>query len=454
MSAGTGRQPWRRVILFVGVALLVALGALIAMQFVRDPAYSNQAQIEALKKLNLPQSKAATTDWPQWRGPNRDGVSAETGLLKSWPADLLTGPRKLWEAKTGSGFSSVAVADGRAYTMFQDGNSEAVVCWDAETGKELWRFRYPARYTNRFGSGPRSTPTVDGDRVYTVGGEGKMHCLKARPATPTGEAVWSKDLLADFGAQNLEWGVSFSPLVEGDLVFVNPGGPDGNSIAALNKYDGKVKWKALDDQAGYSSPVAATIAGKRQVVFFTAEGPLGVAPDDGTLYWRYRWRTSHGVNAATPIVVGDYVFVSSGYNRGCVLLKVEADGDAMSAEGVYRHRDMANHFSSSVRYRDHLYGFNDTALTCLDFRTGERQWEHDGFRKGSLTVADGRLIILGEEGTLALAEATPEAYRQVSSLKFSDAQCWTVPVVANGRLYVRDQARLVCVDLRQNMPAR
>jgi outer membrane protein assembly factor BamB len=403
--------------------------------------------MQQLGLATLPEHAASTTDWPQWRGPNRDGISSATDLLASWPEDLLT-RRKVWERPAGGGFSALAVAGGRAYTLVQDGDDEAVVCWDAETGQERWRFRYPCRYVNNMGSGPRSTPTVDGDLVFTVGATGLMHCLKTNPASAGGEVVWRRDLLKDFGAPNLQWGVSFSPLVQGQRVFVNPGGPDGNSVAALDRLTGKTVWHALNDRAGYSSPVAATLAGKPQVVFFTGEGAVGVSPADGTLYWRYPWHTSYDVNAATPLVVGDYVFLTSGYDKGCGLLQVENEGSGQTASPVYQHRKMRGQFSSPVRYKDCIYGFDDTFLKCLDLRTGKELWRQRGFDKGSLLIAGGRLILLGEYGRLALAEATPDGYRELSAVQFSEQKCWTVPALANGRLYLRDPARVVCLDLR------
>jgi outer membrane protein assembly factor BamB len=447
MLLPTRRQRWRTACLWAALALFFVFAALAALVYLRDPSYSDAARLEELRHAHLAEHKATTTDWPQWRGPNRDGVSADKDLLARWPADLLTA-RKLWERPAGAGFSSVAVAGGRAYTLMQDGDSEAVVCWDAPTGKELWRFRYPCRYVNGMGSGPRATPTVDGDVVYTVGGTGLLHCLKTHPASPAGELVWGKDLLKLFGARNLQWGVSFSPLVLGERVYVNPGGPGGNSVAALDRRTGQTAWHALDDPAGYSSPVAATLAGKPQVVFFTGEAAAGLSPADGTLYWRFPWKTSYNVNAATPLVVGDYVFLTSGYGRGCVLLKIEPDGDGQRPGPVYRNRNMRCQFTSPVRYKDQIYGFDESYLKCLDLRTGEVRWQQGGFDKGSLLVADGRLIILGEFGRLALAEATPEGYRELSAVQFSRDKCWTMPTLAGGRLYLRDPERVVCLDLR------
>jgi hypothetical protein len=386
-------------------------------------------------------SAASSKDWPQWRGSNRDGVSSETSLLTTWPEN---GPRKLWEQPVGRGYSSIAVADGRVYTHMQQGGDEVVACWST-AGEPLWRFSYPASYRNPYGNGPRATPTVDGKHVYTVGGTGIMHCLKTHPASPQGEKVWRKDLLEEFGAGNLQWGVSFSPLVEGNLVYINPGGPAGASCAALDKLTGETRWQALDDQAGYSSPVAATIAGQKQVVFFTAAGLVGLTPDRGELLWRFPWETSYGANVATPIIVGDYIFLSSGYDRGCAVVRIR-DGQASK---VYENKNMRNHFSSCVFFKDHLYGFNESVLTCLDFRTGQIRWKQGGFKKGSLLIADGKLIVLGEYGKLALAEATPDAYRELTSFEVSTDRCWVVPALADGRLYVRDQGNLMCFDVKE-----
>jgi outer membrane protein assembly factor BamB len=446
------QRPQGRLLCLLGSAVCFLIFLILAgLVYFRDPAYSDPARLQELLHAHFTDKKANTTDWPQWRGPKRDGVSAETNLLAAWPDDLLT-RRKVWEQPVGEGYSSLAVAAGRAYTLMQDGDQEAVVCWDAETGKELWRYRYPARFIDRQGNGPRSTPAVDGDYVYTVGATGLMHCLKTHPSSAGGQVVWSKDLLQDFHASNLPWGVSFSPLVEGGLVYVNPGGPSGQSVAALDKYTGKTVWQALDDQAGYSSPLTATLAGKRQVIFFTAHELAGLSATDGTVYWRYPWRTEYDVNAATPIVAGDYVFVTSGYGHGCGLLKIEAAGDRCEAVPVYldgrRNARLRSQFSSPVRYQDHIYGFDETKLTCLDFRTGKVCWRQAGYDKGSLLAADGKLIVLGEFGRLALVEANPAGFHELSAVQFSEQKCWTAPALAAGRLYLREPGRVVCLDLR------
>ncbi|MCH7725734.1 MAG: PQQ-binding-like beta-propeller repeat protein [Planctomycetes bacterium] len=395
---------------------------------------------------NAPASVTArqmSFEWPQWRGPNHDGVSRATNLLTSWPE---RGPNTLWKkATSGTGYSGLSIAAGRLYTLMQDGKDEAVVCLDAATGEELWRFRYAASFINDQGSGPRSTPTVDGDRVYTVGATGILHCL----SSATGKKIWRRDLIKELDGRIPDWGVSFSPLVDGDLVFTHPGGSAGNSLAAFNKHTGELRWKSLDDRPGYGSPISMTTAGVRQILFFTGEALVSVAPENGRLYWRYPWLTMMDCNVATPICAGDHVFISSGYGHGCALLKIASKGSgALGVDLVYEHDQMRNHFSTSVLYEDHLYGFDETRLVCMELTTGNVLWRAKGFRKGSLVVADGHLIILGENGKLALAEATPAAYRKKASYRMSRNRCWTVPTLANGRLYVRDQEQITCLDLK------
>jgi outer membrane protein assembly factor BamB len=387
-------------------------------------------------------------DWPQWRGPNRDGVSTEPGILTAWPAG---GPKVLWEARVGEGFASVAVVKGRVFTIFQDGDSEAVVAWNAESGEEIWRCRYPCRYRNDFGNGPRATPSVDGDFVYTVGATGLMHCMQAFTGQSTGELVWEKDLLRDFGATAPKWGVSFSPLVEGERVYIMPGGPNGSSLAALDKRTGAVVWKRHDDPASYSSPIAATIHEQKQILFLTGSRLISVHPDTGARLWDYPWPITNETNIATPIVENDYVFIASGYGRGYVLLRIEQDGASLKPHYEHKNRRaMRNHFSTCVRYKDHLFGFDDSTLMCMNFLTGKIEWKERGFDKGSVLLVNDHLIIYGANGVLALAEATPREYVEKARFQFSaqGRSCWSVPVVSNGRLYVRDQERLVCFDVK------
>jgi outer membrane protein assembly factor BamB len=412
----------------------------------RDYTRHDRAQLQVLSTQPLVVHHAPSNDWPQWRGPQRDGVSTEIGLLAQWPSG---GPPLLWENPIGEGHASIAVAKERLFTMLRQGEREAVVCWDARTGNEIWRCEYPCDYQNDHGSGPRSTPAVDGDCVYAVGANGMMHCLKAFTDQPGGEIVWKKDLSREFHAETPKWGVSFSPLVEGDRVFIQPGGPNGGSLAALDKRTGKILWSQCDDPASYSSPIAATLHGERQMLFFTANRLVSLDPGTGSQLWDYAWPSDQQCNIATPIVVHDYVFISSGYGPGCAVLKINKANDTWSAALVYSHRRMRNHFSICVRHDDCLYGFDHGVLTCMNFRTGEIRWKTRGFDKGSLLLVNDRLIVYGETGILAMAEATPEAYRETARFEFAtQGPCWSVPVIANGRLYVRAPNKLACFDVR------
>jgi outer membrane protein assembly factor BamB len=271
----------------------------------------------------------------------------------------------------------------------------------------------------------------------------------------TGELLWRHDLAAEFGEGEIHeslayWGHCCSPLIEGRLVITETRGPLGD-VAAFDKHTGELVWKALGDPAGYSSPIAVTLAGVRQVVFFTGAGLVGLAVDNGKAFWRYPWETNDYCNIATPVAADRYLFISSGYDRGCALLEIirQSDG-SWRAEPVYTHKRMRCHFSSPVLYHGFLYGFDNEFLSCMDFRTGKIQWKQRGFAKGSLMVADGHLIILGENGNLAVADASPQGYRQSGSFQFSHQRCWSVPVLADGKLYLRDQEQIVCYDLKKH----
>ena len=380
-------------------------------------------------------------DWPQWRGPNRDGLSKETGLLKQWPAD---GPPLVWKAAgAGRGYSSFSIANGRLFTMGLRGDREFVIAFDIANGKEAWATPHGSAFHNDRGDGPRGTPTIDGDRIYALGGNGDLSCLEAR----TGKIVWTKNVLREFGGSNITWGISESPLVMGNKVMVNAGGQNA-SIVALNKDNGAVIWKSQSDEAGYSSAIPLLVNGGTQVVFFTAQRALGLDVNDGRLLWEYGKPANNVANVATPIARGNRVFISSDYGTGGGVVEIKADG---RAQEIYFTKDMRNHHSSSVLVGDHLYGFSSSVLTAMKFDTGEIAWRDRSVGKGSLVYADGNLYCFSENGVVGLVEATPAGYREKGRFRIQQGSLptWTHPVVAGGRLYLRDQDTIYAFDVKQ-----
>ena len=384
---------------------------------------------------------AWAADWPQWRGPNRDGISSETGLLDAWPKG---GPPLVWKIQgLGEGYSSAAIAAGRLYIQGQHGDEEFVLAFDAGSGKPLWRAHTGIPFKESRGYGPRSTPTVDGDRLYALAADGMLVCLK----TATGERIWGFNIVDHFHSHVPHWGISESPLVEGDRVIVTPGG-SGAAVVALDKMSGKLLWQSQSDRAGYSSPMAFDAGGSRELAVFTADAALGLDFATGKLLWRYERVANGTANIATPIVHDGEVFVSSDYGTGCVLLRVAAGG---SASEVYFNRDMRNHYSTSVLVGDYLYGFSSSILTAMKFQTGEVAWRDRSVGKGSLIYADKRLYVLGEDGVVALVDATPAGYREISRFEISkgDFPTWSQPVIANGQLYLREQDNLSCYNIKK-----
>lgn len=386
---------------------------------------------------------SAYADWPQWLGPDRTGISTETGFLKTWPKG---GPAVVWKKNLGEGFSGISVANGRVFTMFAEGDDEFVICLKEESGDEIWRFRTGAKFEEwQGGNGPRSQPTVDGDRVYVLGAEGWLYALDV----VNGKMIWSVDLVDGLGGRFPRFGFSNSALVEGDLLFLEAATRKGTFLA-LRRTDGEVAWASQNDVASYSSPIAVDLAGARQVVYFSGDAAVGLSPVDGSLYWRYPWKTSYDLNIATPIFVPpDQIFISSGYDHGAALLRIEAGGDGMAATRVWENRRMKNHFGTSVLVGDYIYGFDNAILKCIEARTGKEQWKHRGYGKGALVYADGHLILLSDNGRLALARATPEGFKERAGAQVLAGRSWTAPTLANGRVFVRDMRKIVCLDLRQ-----
>ena len=386
---------------------------------------------------------AVAADWPQWRGPARDGISAESGLLEEWSPG---GPPLLWKTNgLGEGYSSVAVSGGRVFTQGQKQRRQFVIALDEETGAILWETPLGNSYRHGRGNGPRGTPTVNQGNVYALGGEGSLICVEAA----TGKRLWYSNLLKRFGGRNTSWGISESPLVDGNRVIVNAGG-SGASVVALDKKNGNLIWKSQSDEAGYSSAVAAQAGGVHQYVVLTGEAAVGLRADSGRLLWRYERVSNRTANVATPIVRGDHVFVSSDYGTGGALLELTEDRGDLEVREVYFNRDMRNHYSSSVLVGDYLYGYSSRILTSMNFKTGEVAWRDRSVGKGQIIYADGHLYLLSEDGDVGLVEATPDGYREKSrySIGRGDYPTWALPAIANGKLFLRDQDRLYCYNIR------
>jgi outer membrane protein assembly factor BamB len=380
-------------------------------------------------------------EWPQWRGPNRDGISKETGLLKQWPEQ---GPPLVWKATGGGGgYSSLSVANGRLYTMGLRGDREFVIAFDIATGKEVWATPHGKAYRDSRGDGPRGTPTFEAGRLYSLGGNGDLSSIDAK----TGKIIWSMNVLQKFGGENIGWGISESPLVIGEKLIVNAGGP-GASIVALNKKDGTLIWKSQNDKAGYSSGMPVQIGDTTQVVFFTNNRAVGLDLKDGKLLWDYPRAANNVANVATPVVRGNRVFISSDYGTGAGMVEIKADG---KAQEVYFTKDMRNHHSSSILVGDHLYGFSSSVLTAMRFDTGEIAWRDRSVGKGSLVYADGHLYALSENGVVGLIEATPKGYVEKGRFRIQQDSLptWTHPIVVGGRLYLRDQDTIYAYDVRE-----
>ena len=389
-------------------------------------------------------------DWPQWRGPNRDGVSTETGLLKEWPAG---GPQLVWKANgLGNGYSTLAIAGGRIFTIGETNGMSSVIALDIADGKPVWSAKLGKPGAPGWGGfeGPRATPTVDGDSLYAVGQWGDLVCVE----TATGKERWRKDYVKDFSAPRPEWGFAESPLVDGDKVMITPGGNQG-AVVALDKKTGAIVWrsKQFTDSAQYSSLIIADIAGVRQYVQLTAASVAGIAAADGKLLWRAP-RVGRTAVIPTPIYSDGFVYVTSGYGVGCNLLKISATGGKFSAQEVYANKVMANHHGGAIKVGNSVFGYSDgKGWTCQDFKSGEAKWqEKDKLGKGSLAYADGHFYLRSEDkGTVALIEASPQGYMehgQFDQPNRTDKKSWTHPVIAGGKLYVRDQDLLLCYDVK------
>lgn len=392
-----------------------------------------------------PSTGTTETDWPQFRGPQQNGVSAEKGLLRSWPE---SGPKILWKKPIGNGFSMVTAVGDALYTMAVEGESEMAYRLRASDGEVVWRVAIGPVFPEVFGDGPRATPTVEGGVVYALSAAGRLHALEMKDGTRR----WELDLVKELGSSTPDRGFASSPLVDGDLLLLEAGGKEGKAVVALDKKTGKVRWSALTGEAGYTTPLAVTIDGVRQYVFLrSAGGDLVSLLPDGKVHWQYSWRA--GAIASPLFLPPNRIFASATDDIGAVLLEIgKADGKATVRE-VWKNRLMKNHFSSSVLYEGHIYGFDNASLKCIVAETGEQKWVQRGYGKGSLIAADGLLYILSDQGQLILAEATPAGFHEKGKVQVLEGRTWTAPVLSHGRLYLRNDKEMIVIDVRTQAPA-
>lgn len=388
-------------------------------------------------------------DWPNFLGPDRNGVSGDTGLLVEWPEE---GPPLVWEREIGEGYGAPVIADGKLVFFHRVGNNEVVECVSAVDGSEVfWTQEYPTRYRSQYGDGggPRSSATIVGDRVFTFGAEGVLTCLDF----DTGDIVWQREVNKQYKVSRGFFGAGTAPVVEGDILLLNVGGA-GAGVVGFDISTGEPVWQVTDDAASYSTPIVATINGERLAIFHSRNGLLILEPTTGELLHScpFASRINASAIAATPVVIDDLIFLSGAYGVGSVVLRITPDG----LEEVWKSlKAMQNHWATSIYHEGYLYGVNGrhesgSKLRCIDFETGEIQWDGDrNLNRVTMIMADGRFIAVTEKGELGLLEVNPKAYKKIATARVMPARVQTPPVLAQGLLYLRSDRELKCFNLRQ-----
>lgn len=420
------------------------------------------SQIATADKPNAPIAPTAPSlGWSDFRGPNRDGRYTGTPIRTTWPRE---GLRRLWKQPIGGGYASFVVADGRAFTIEQRRNQEVVAAYDIQTGREVWTNAWNASFEESMGGdGPRATPTYHDGHVYALGAEGELRVLDAAKGT----LVWRRNILSDNGAYNLSWGMSAAPLIVDDKVIVLPGGTRGNSVVAYSKATGDPVWKALNDEASYTSPMLVTIGGVRQILVVTATRVVGLTPDKGTLVWEYPWATFSGINVAQPIVFThngrDRIFMSASYGHGAAVFELTPStrlgtGPSTSlgaggshrfqAKTIWENERMKNKFTSSVLHNGHIYGLDESILASVNAETGEQNWKGGRYGYGQLVLAGDHLVVLTEEGDVVLVRATPARHEEVARFPAIEGKSWNHPIIADGKLLVRNIQEMAAFDIR------
>ena len=390
---------------------------------------------------------AIATDWPQFLGPDRNGTYAGPPLSENWGS---SGPKVVWRKQVGQGFAGPAVVQNHVLLFHRVGNEEVLESLDAKTGASTWRYAYPTNYRDDFGfdEGPRAVPVAANGLVYTFGAQGQLHAVDLAKGT----RVWSEDTMKRFNVPKGYFGAAGSPLVEGGRVIANIGG-DKAGIVAFEAKTGKVVWTATDDDASYSSGMAATIGGRRSAIFLTRDNLIGLDPATGSIQFQRRWRAriAASVNAATPLVVGDSIFVSAQYGPGAGVLRVEGSKlvDVWASDEA-----LSNHYATSVYHDGYLYGYHGRqefgpSLRAVEFKTGTVKWSQDQFRAGSITLVGDKLLIIREGGEMILAPASPQGFTPLTRAQVLPGVVRPLPAIADGFVYVRNENTLICLDLRR-----
>ncbi len=457
------RKRWKKVLAWIGVVivLLVPVGCVLRQ---RVHLYGNlwpdfnlrgrEGQYRKIEESRVKSEGAVQPvsaldklgelpSWPSFRGPNHDGRSPETGLITSWPAE---GPRQLFRAPIGAGWAGFAVAYGSLYTIEQRRETEAVTCYDALTGKEIWTFTYAAAFDeNLGGDGPRATPAIADGRVYALGAIGDLHCLDAFKGTE----IWKANILKDTNSQNLTYGTASSPIVLDGKVYLTSTGHGGESLVAYDLLTGKLALKAFPEGQGYTSLVPTTLADQRQLVNVSGDKANGLDIETGKVIWSFPWVMSGGPNCAQPVIVPpDRVFLSSGYGKGCALVQIKSVDGKLTAGQLWANNKMKNKFNSSILHERHIYGLDEGVLACIDLANGGQKWKAGKYGHGQLIYADGKVIVMGEKGRLALVNASPTKYEEISSVDALSSKTWNHLALAGGILYVRNDREMVAYSLK------
>jgi outer membrane protein assembly factor BamB len=407
-----------------------------------SPPVVPESSGESTRPAELAPRQPSPAVWPDFRGPSRDGRTSEAIRL-DWPPEGLP---QLWKQPIGLGYASFVVAGGRAFTIEQRRRQEVVAAYDVETGRELWTNAWDGEFVESMGGdGPRATPTYHDGRIYALGALGEFRSLEAS----TGAVVWRRNILDDNGASNLDWGMSAAPLIVDDTVVVLPGASRGRSVVAYSRATGDVVWRALDDRQAYVSPMLVTLAGARQIVVVSATRAVGLDPAAGALLWEYPWPTGQGINVAQPVLLGaDRVFLSASYGQGAAVFQVEREGGRFRTRSIWENSRMKNKFTSSLLHDGYLYGLDESILACIDATTGELKWKGGRYGYGQPILAGGHIVVLTEAGDVVLVRASPERHDEVARFSAIEGKTWNHPVIANGRLLVRNLREMAAFDIR------